>query len=128
MEMTDDDLRRAVIGVFALTHREMNGGGSNYVSREAFDSFMALVEGYGGYRLNFEFKSDAPTPVVVELAAKQVIEEAETRLVKTLTAGAFAFADFCSLIEQEAPAIDIEGLIGRLALMAAGDQGRSDEH
>lgn len=118
MEMSDEDLRRALVGVFALTYREMNGG-SNYASREAFESFLALVSGYGGYRLSFEFKADDPLPELMELAARQVMEEAELRLCKTLTVGALTFVEFCDLVKQDAPAIDIDGLIGRLALKAA---------
>ena len=132
MDMSDDDLRRALVGVFALTYREMNGG-SAYKSRESFESLMALVGDFGGYRLNFEFKNDEPAPVLVERAAKQIIEEAELRLFKTLTNGALAFVDFCNLVREEVPGIDVEGLIERLALRAArgyggGEEGQPRQH
>ena len=125
MEMSNEDLHRTAVGIMALAYRETHGG-SGYKSDESFESLLALLTDLSGFRLEFETRKDEDPLIQVERAARQVAETAQLRMVRALHASALTFVDFCDLVKQEDPSIDIEELIGRLALKAARGEDPDD--
>jgi hypothetical protein len=117
MEMNDGDLYRTVVGMMALTYRETHSG-SGYKSEESRES-LALLTDLGGFKLELEFHKDEDLAVLLLRAGQQVADAAGLRMARALSTWGFAFAEFCDLVKQELPSIDIEALLGRMALRAA---------
>jgi hypothetical protein len=118
MEMSDEELYRTAVGIMALAYRETHGG-SGYKSEESMASLLALLTDLSGFTLELRAVPDEDAVSLAERAATQVAEVAQVRMARALHASALAFIDICDQIKKEAPSLDIEDLISRVALRAA---------
>jgi hypothetical protein len=125
MDMHNEDFYRTAVGLMALTYRETHGG-SVYKSDESIESTLALLTDLSSFKLELEFHRDEDLAALLQRAAQQVADAAQLRMSVALQSSTFAFVDFCDLVKEEVPSIDIAALIERLALKAAERGGSTD--
>lgn len=116
--MSDEDVFRTAVGMMALAYRETHGG-STFKSDESMESVLTLLTDLSGFSLELPARPDKDAMALIQQAVMQVAEVAQLRMARALQASALTFVDFCDMVKQETPSVDIEGLIQRLALKAA---------
>lgn len=119
--MTDAELHRAVVGLLALTYNETHGG-SSFSSTESVESLMTLFSGLHSSLLSVDFDPDEDLTSIVAKVAQASVDMMMVQTLRALNVAGLAFVEFCDLVEQEAPSIDIDAMIKHLALLVAEDE------
>jgi hypothetical protein len=118
--MSDAELHRAAVGLLALTYNETHGG-SGFRSPEAQESLLELFRGLQNPVFTVECEPEEDLTAIVEKVAQATADMLMVQVLRALNIIGLTFVQFCTLIEHDAPSVDIDFMIKCLALAAAND-------
>ena len=124
MPMDDIELRRATIGLIALVHREAQAG-TGMQSALAKESLRILTDGMEASPVRISVlgrtRTDEDVRDMLVEAVNQTKEALQEQYSHAYGAAIIAFLDFLDLLGTAAPELDLDALLAKLALRAAGD-------
>lgn len=118
--MSDAELHRAAVGLLALTYNETHGG-SNFRSDEAKESLLELFRGLQSPMITVECSPEEELTAIVEKVAQATADILMVQVLRALNIIGLTFVQFCTLVEEDAPSINVDFMIKCLALSAATD-------
>ena len=118
--MSDAELHRAAVGLLALTYNETHGG-SGFRSSESQESLLELFRGLQNPTFTIECAPEEELTSIVERVAQATADMLMVQVLRALHTIGLTFVQFCSLLEQEVPSVNIDFMIKCLALAAATD-------
>jgi hypothetical protein len=122
VDLDEDEVYRTVVGLFALSYREMRAGTfmSTKEGRESLDTlYRELRPTIGRYSAGNVPLTQEGVHDAVRDAIFETFERIAGEMFRAISSAMAAFGVFCVLLEAKAPTVDVDELLQTLAVKAA---------